>query len=180
MLRKMNSRSGTLADSLIALFLLILTAATVVDLAVEDQGDLLSLHALTEGLVSVVSLTGFIFLFRRVKADQRTIATVSGQLHLKSKEATLWKKQASVFLKGLSIEIQAQFDRWSLTKAEREVALWLLKGFSHKEIASFSDRSERTVRQHSSMVYQKSGLTGRAELAAFFLEDLLAPEAPEQ
>jgi hypothetical protein len=33
------------------------------------------------------------------------------------------------------------------------------------------------VRQHAVAVYRKSGLAGRAELAAFFLEDLLLPAA---
>ncbi|MCL4866883.1 MAG: helix-turn-helix domain-containing protein, partial [Gemmatimonadales bacterium] len=60
----------------------------------------------------------------------------------------------------------------------REVALMLLKGFSLAQIARLSDRSERTVRQHAIAVYRKSGLAGRAELAGFFLGDLLLP-APQ-
>ena len=48
----------------------------------------------------------------------------------------------------------------------------LLKGHSHKQIAFETGRSERTVRQHAVAVNQKSGLAGRAELAAFFLDDL--------
>jgi DNA-binding NarL/FixJ family response regulator len=50
-----------------------------------------------------------------------------------------------------------------------------MKGHGHKQIAAASGRSERTVRQHAVAVYQKSGLQGRAELAAFFLEDLMVP-----
>lgn len=60
-----------------------------------------------------------------------------------------------------------QFRAWRLTPAEREVALLLLKGRSHKEIAAATGRSERTVRQHAIAAYQKAGLGGRAELAAF-------------
>jgi len=48
----------------------------------------------------------------------------------------------------------------------------LLKGQGHKQIAAATGRSERTVRQHAVAVYQKSGLGGRAELAAFFLDSL--------
>jgi DNA-binding NarL/FixJ family response regulator len=48
----------------------------------------------------------------------------------------------------------------------------LLQGRSHKEIAATSGRSERTVRQHAAAAYEKAGLGGRAELAAFFLEGL--------
>ena len=69
-----------------------------------------------------------------------------------------------------------RFTAWGLTPAEREVALLLLKGRSHKQIAFATGRSERTVRQHAVAVYQKSSLSGRAELAAFFLEDILLPE----
>ena len=53
--------------------------------------------------------------------------------------------------------------------------MFLLKGYSHKQIAALTERSERTVRQHAVSVYRKSGLGGRAELSAFFLEDLLLP-----
>lgn len=42
-------------------------------------------------------------------------------------------------------------------------------------IAGAMATSERTVRQHAVQVYEKSGLGGRAELAAFFLEDLKIP-----
>jgi DNA-binding NarL/FixJ family response regulator len=68
--------------------------------------------------------------------------------------------------------VEEQFDAWRLTPAEREVALLLLKGQGHKQIAAATGRSERTVRQHAVSVYQKSQLQGRAELAGFFLEDL--------
>jgi DNA-binding NarL/FixJ family response regulator len=39
-------------------------------------------------------------------------------------------------------------------------------------------RSERTVRQHAVAVYEKSGLHGRSELAAFFLDAVLLPDQP--
>ena len=40
-------------------------------------------------------------------------------------------------------------------------------------IANLRATSERTVRQRAKDVYRKAGLSGRAELSAFFLEDLL-------
>jgi DNA-binding CsgD family transcriptional regulator len=78
-------------------------------------------------------------------------------------------------LRGLGDAIDAQFDRWSLTPAEREIALLLLKGLSHKEIAAVRSASERTVRQQAQAIYAKANLSGRAALSAFFLEDLLLP-----
>lgn len=67
------------------------------------------------------------------------------------------------------------FGRWNFTDAEREVALLLLKGLSTKEVAAVRATSERTIRAQAAALYAKAGLTGRAALSAFFLEDLLAP-----
>ncbi|MBK6842778.1 MAG: helix-turn-helix transcriptional regulator [Gemmatimonadetes bacterium] len=75
----------------------------------------------------------------------------------------------------LGVAIDRQFAAWGLTPTEGEVALLLLKGYGHKQIAGSTGRSERTVRQHAVAVYQKAGLAGRAELAAFFLHDLMLP-----
>jgi DNA-binding CsgD family transcriptional regulator len=86
-----------------------------------------------------------------------------------------WRSEAQEALRGLGAAIDAQFERWELTPAERDVALLLLKGFSLKEIAELRTTGERTARQQALAVYRKAGLAGRAELAAFFLEDLLLP-----
>ena len=68
-----------------------------------------------------------------------------------------------------------QFGEWGLTPAEKETAMFLLKGYSHKEVAGLTGRSERTVRQHAVNVYRKSSVSGRAELSAFFFEDMMLP-----
>jgi len=88
----------------------------------------------------------------------------------------------AAFVAALGAAIQGQFQEWGLSQAEGEVSLLLMKGHSHKSIARLTDRSPQTVRQHASVVYRKSGLSGRAELAAFFLEDLMLPgeEAPSE
>ncbi len=93
-------------------------------------------------------------------------------------ERDAWRERAETLLRGLGEAIDAQLREWQLTPPERDTALLLLKGYGHKEIASLAGRSERTVRQHAVAVYRKSGLGGRAELAAFFLEDLLLPPEP--
>ena len=97
-------------------------------------------------------------------------------LERQSEERERWRASAQHALEGLGRAIDAQFAEWRLTPTEREVALLLLKGYGHKQIAVLTGRSERTVRQHAGVVYQKSGLGGRAELSAFFLRDLMLPE----
>jgi DNA-binding NarL/FixJ family response regulator len=91
------------------------------------------------------------------------------------REAEQWRQEARQALEGLGAAIDREFGKWGLTEAEREVALLLLKGLSHKEIASERHTSEGTVRQQALAVYRKAGLTGRSNLAAFFLEGLTLP-----
>ena len=81
------------------------------------------------------------------------------------------------YLDGLSRSIDLQLDQWQLSVAEKDVAFLLLKGLSLKEIAAARGTTEKTARVQSSAVYAKSGLAGRSELSAFFLEDLLPPGA---
>ena len=91
------------------------------------------------------------------------------------------RKRAESALAGFSTAVERHFQAWNLTPTEREVALLLLKGYGHKQVAARTGRSERTVRQHAVSVYEKSGLGGRAELAAFFLEGVsLSGETNQQ
>ena len=46
---------------------------------------------------------------------------------------------------------------------------------SHKDIAEMRAVTEATARQQARAVYKKGGLSGRHDLAAFFLEDLMLP-----
>ena len=90
-------------------------------------------------------------------------------------EREAWRASAEEALAGLASAIDRQLDRWGLTPAEREVVSLVLRGRSHKQIASDTGRSERTVRQHAASAYRKAGLGSRAELAAYFLMDLPLP-----
>lgn len=66
----------------------------------------------------------------------------------------------------------AKFKDWKLSKAESEIALLIVKGFSVAEIAKMRGKSEGTIKSQNSAIYQKSGLSGRVQLVSFFLEEL--------
>lgn len=106
---------------------------------------------------------------------ERSLNEMRERLEVRKAERDEWRESARKALEGLGEAIDRQFEAWKLTPAEREVALLLLKGYSHKHVATATGRSERTARQHATTVYQKAGLGSRAELAAYFLEDLLLP-----
>ncbi len=86
-----------------------------------------------------------------------------------------WQNQNKSLIDGLSIKIHEQFRLWGLTQAETDVALLIIKGFSLEEIAGLRGTSERTIRDQAAAVYRKAKLKNRIELAAYFLEELLAP-----
>ena len=91
----------------------------------------------------------------------------------KSKNARLAGEMLSV--------ISEQFQDWGLSSSEVEVALLLIKGLSMKEIAAVREVKEKTVRTQSASIYSKSGHSGRHELAAYFIEDLMSviPSPPK-
>jgi len=106
---------------------------------------------------------------------RRERARLLGDLDRARREGEQWRQASRAHVDGRSRAIAAQFAEWGLTGTESEIALLMLKGLSHKEIATLRDCSSATVRQHATAVYRKSGLTSRSQLTGFFLEDLLAP-----
>ena len=148
-----------------------------VDLVLDNPKSLWSLHVLFEAAMLLLSLGAVAYLWIGWRDASRTVVETREELAARASERDAWRARAEKILRGLGEEIDHQLADWGLTPVERETALLLLKGFGHKEIAALQDKSERTVRQHAVAVYRKSGLAGRAELSAFFLEDLLLPAA---
>ena len=66
-----------------------------------------------------------------------------------------------------------RFDDWGLTPAERDVALFAIKGMSIQEIAALRQTSEGTVKAQTNAIYRKAGVSGRPQLLSLFIEDLL-------
>jgi DNA-binding CsgD family transcriptional regulator len=127
-------------------------------------------------IVPIVLVSVGVVLLIRIATQQREHQlVVMRDLELARLQGQQWRARARSLLNGLGDAIDEQFTRWSFTDAEREIALLLLKGLSLKEAATVRATSERTIRAQAQSLYNKAGLSGRAALAAFFLEDLLAP-----
>jgi len=162
-------------DGWLAAALAGLALASGIDLYLDRPEQLLSFHVLFELTLLAASLGLLFRLGVRVARDRRALARTARDLASRQSERDAWRGRAEALLRGLGEEIDAQLGRWGLSPAEREIVLLLLKGYGHKEIAQLLGKSERTVRQQAAAAYRKSGLSGRAELSAFFLEDLLLP-----
>lgn len=132
-------------------------------------------HLAAEALVLLLSAAGAVGLVWHVRTLRREAVILGDRLRAARADAERWRSEAQEVLRGLGAAMAAQFEAWSLSPAEQEVALLLVKGLSLKEAAQVRGTSERTVRQQALAVYRKAGVSGRAELSAFFLEDLLLP-----
>lgn len=178
---------GGLRPSVLAIpagILLLVTAFIAADIYEDSHTGSPTGHLLVEAFSMALAVAGAALLWwklfvvrRRARALRAHLTQARSALTQAQADAARFRQESEEAMRGLGAAIDRQFDRWELSSAEREVALLLLKGLPTKEIADVRDTSERTVRQQALAVYRKSGLAGRAELAAFFLEDLLLPVA---
>ena len=158
-----------------ALLFLSIVLLIGIDLVEDWRSGSRGFHLGLESVVLALAAVGLWLLRSRVLRERADARALRARLAEASAAAESWRRENEALTAGLGRAIDSQLETWKLTEAEREVALLLLKGLSLREIAALRATSERTVRQQSLAVYRKAGLTGRAELSAFFLEDLLSP-----
>ena len=120
----------------------------------------LSWHLMVEAvatllLVAAVALEGrmLIDLTRRNEAIERNMRVATG---------------------ALGDVIEDYFNEWGLTPAERDVAMFAIKGMSNAEIAALRDSSEGTIKAHLNGVFRKAGVSGRNQLVSLLIEDLMS------
>ncbi len=154
-------------------------ARDLADLQQTNQGDakiishvLLRRYAwaLALGVLSIVLVVLMYYLHsrarRREEGLQHAFEEATGEANLRAEEL-------EKALAGIHAQIEQEFETWELSSAESEIALLMLKGLRFKEIAKLRGTSERTVRQQAQTVYKKAGLSGRSDLAAYFIEDFM-------
>ena len=69
--------------------------------------------------------------------------------------------------------LEEHFAEWVLTPAERDVALFAIKGMSTAEISVLRATSEGTVKAQTNAIYRKAGVSGRSQLLSLFIDDLM-------
>ena len=74
--------------------------------------------------------------------------------------------------------LEDHFADWGLTPAERDVALFAIKGLSLQDIARLRDTSEGTVKAQTNAIYRKAGVSGRPQLLSLFIDDLMGAALP--
>ncbi len=116
-------------------------------------------HELMEIGAALGLILGVVFGFFILRIVMARSAAVESQLRAAS---------------GAFMELlEERFDDWSLTPAERDVALFAMKGLSTSEIAALRRTSEGTVKAQSNAIYRKAGVSGRSQLLSLFIDDLM-------
>ncbi|TXI03403.1 MAG: LuxR family transcriptional regulator [Pseudorhodobacter sp.] len=73
--------------------------------------------------------------------------------------------------------LEERFAEWGLTPAEKDVALFAIKGLATPDIAALRATSEGTVKAQTNAIYRKAGVTGRSQLLSLFIEDLMRDDS---
>jgi DNA-binding NarL/FixJ family response regulator len=130
-------------------------------------------HVWHEVMLFFLAIGSIVWQISVIFSKNRYIKSLNHELLETKKSYQNWKEKAHSNTQQLSHLIESEFRIWQLSHSEKDVALLLIKGLSMKEIADLRRTHEKTVRQQATNIYKKSGLSGRQELAAFFLEDML-------
>lgn len=93
-------------------------------------------------------------------------------LYLLRRKAHL-EKSASVAKMAVFEIIENHFDAWQLTPSERDIAMFLVKGFTIPEIAEMRGNAEGTIKSHLNAIYRKSGSHSRGDLLSSIIDSLI-------
>ena len=108
-----------------------------------------------------------------------TLGVVFGYLTLRRSLKRTVAAEASLRSVQMTFQehIEDRFNAWELTAAERDVALFTIKGLSVSDIAELRETSEGTVKAQSAGIYRKAGVNNRTQLLSLFIDDLLEQDS---
>jgi len=125
-------------------------------------------------LILIATMAAVAWTMQQTRDLQNGQQALANNLARSLAQGDAWREQRKAEIGALGRAIADQFRIWRLSAAEIDIAGLMLKGASLKEIALARDTSEATIRQQAQSIYRKSGLSGRTELSAYFLESLFA------
>lgn len=97
----------------------------------------------------------------------------AGMLWHALREAQLMREKLRRASEAFGEVLAERFAEWGLTAAERDVALFALKGLNTAEISELRATSEGTVKAQTAAIYRKAGVSGRGQLLSLFIDDLM-------
>lgn len=159
-------------ESVLVILLMLVVAASGIDLYTDISHGATYHHTIKEGLIMLFSIAGIIWLMNSLHEQQTQISELKAALDSQQQTQRQPEEYVLEARKRFSEMVTQQFAEWGLTGSEKEVGWLLLKGLSLREIAVLRDTVEKTVRQQASAIYHKADLPGRHAFSAWFLEEL--------
>ncbi|MEH6835937.1 MULTISPECIES: helix-turn-helix transcriptional regulator [Falsihalocynthiibacter] len=115
-------------------------------------------HELIEILTFIGFLVGAFLIWRSQKLLAKRNAEI--ELHLRAAQGEFFAM------------VNLQFDRWGLSKAERDIALLTTKGLSVAEIADLRNTTQGTVKSQNNSIYRKAKVNSRTQLLGALIDEL--------
>lgn len=156
----------------------LIASITAVDIFSDLAAGATVFHVVVEAMLVLTATVGAIYFWKRLHAARQLARGLSADLDAARAKTAVFREREQELLHSLSNAIGKQFNEWDLTSTEKEIAFYLLKGLSMKEIADLRGSTDHSVKQQAYVLYHKAGLKGRAELSAYFLGGLLHLDTP--
>jgi DNA-binding CsgD family transcriptional regulator len=83
------------------------------------------------------------------------------------------ENKASIYESGTDYLLVQRFEELNLTEAEREIAIFIMKGMSPGEIAELRGTVVGTVKTQTTSVFKKMQVKSRAELLSQLIHDVM-------
>ncbi|MBC3766509.1 helix-turn-helix transcriptional regulator [Neptunicella marina] len=161
-------------DKIITSTLLIIMCLNMVDVVSDLRLQVPLWHIIEESTIVFISGLMAAYLIMEMRRRTRALSKLGQALTLSEQKFAQLNQEMQIARHQYSEVIRKQLHDWKLSDSEKEVSMLMLKGLNFQEIASLRNTKEKTVRQQASSIYAKSGLEGRHEFAAWFLEDFLS------
>ncbi|GGE82102.1 MULTISPECIES: helix-turn-helix transcriptional regulator [Shewanella] len=164
-------------DLVMIVLLSVIMTLNLLDVLSDMQLGVPVYHLVVEGILVALSACGALYISFDLLRRSREMQLLKSKLANADARICNISSRMQAARQEYTQAVQQQFELWSLTRSEQEVALLLLKGLSFKEIASVRSTKEKTVRQQASAIYAKADVDGRHTFCAWFMEDFIQPVA---
>ena len=124
--------------------------------------------------IVVASLSFFVIanLYLELRSAAHEVTVAQDLIYDLKKQNRILTTDEKSFWKSL----ENQLDQWKLSEVEKEISVFLLRGFSNQQIAAVREKSLRTIENQTFSIYQKSGMRGKVEFISYFISPLLPEE----
>ena len=156
------------------IFMVIIVLLGTADLVLDQLNTGKTFHSFIEITFIIFAVVSSSWMWHVYKKNNKLLQNSENRVMELTAQRQEYLQKHENLIRGMKEAITNQLKTWGLSAAEIEITLLLMRGYSHKQIAGQLEKSEKTVRNQSLAVYKKTGMTGRNDLTAFFIEDIFS------